>query len=57
VKVKFIRESIVGSMKLVRSVLRELSIGIPRLKNRRARADGEAERLDRIRNPLKYLGK
>jgi hypothetical protein len=57
VKVKLILESIVSLAKEARSLLRNVSIAIRELKERRARLEAEAERLDRIRNPLKYLGK
>jgi hypothetical protein len=56
-KVNLIRECILSCVKQVQSVPRSVSTALRRFKDRRVRADSEAERLDRIRNPLKYLGK
>ena len=55
-KVKLNLESIVSFGKRARSLARNVSIAIWELKGRRERVEAEAERLDRIRNPLKYLG-
>jgi hypothetical protein len=57
VKVKLILENIVSFAKQARSLLQNVSSAIRELKERRGRSEAEAERLDRIRNPLKYLGK
>ena len=55
-KVKPFRESNVSFVKQALSLPRNVSIAIRRFR-RRGRVGAEAERLDRIRNPQKYLGK
>ena len=52
-----VTETIVWFVKQAYAIPRNVSLALRRLKERDARADAEAERLDRIRNPLKYLGK
>jgi hypothetical protein len=57
VKVKLLRQTIVGLARQVWLLPQTVSTAVRRRRERGARADAEVERLDRIRNPLKYLGK
>ncbi len=50
---KGVQRAIIGLIRVARAVVQS----IPMVARNRHRQTSEAERLDRIRNPLKYLGK
>jgi len=53
----FIRQAIVGLIKQVWWLPRTIATALKQRRRQIILDDLEAERLDRIRNPLKYLGK
>ena len=53
----FIRQAIVGLIKKVWWLPRTIAMAAKQRRRQIILDDLEAERLDRIRNPLKYLGK
>jgi Skp family chaperone for outer membrane proteins len=52
-----IYQTIVSLAKQAWLLPRTAAIAVDRRRQQHARAEAEAERLDRIRNPYKYLGK
>ena len=54
---KFIRLAIIQLAKQVWLLPRAIAMAVPQLRRQTVLEALEAERLDRIRNPSKYLGK
>jgi hypothetical protein len=55
--VRIIRRRITGIVTQIRLIPHAIVSAVRQSKEDSVRAEVEAERLDRIRNPLKYLGK
>jgi len=53
----YLRHAFLGLFKPILSLPRTVSIALKERRQQIARDELEAERLDRIRNPSKYLGK